>query len=157
MRLRARRRNLVVWSSSAGFDHRVSIRLGRPGRFRRLTRTGALLIVVGLVRLARAVRPRWWQLLGGVACTVAGVILRSGTWSIVLLPGLLLLLYCLLVPPSPDEEHKRLARELTAYSTQAQRRDLEAILDRYPDAATRDLRDMLADLSAAERHGFDVP
>ncbi len=157
MRLRAHRRNLVVWNSSAGFDHMVSIRLGRPGRVRRLMRTGALLLVVGLLRLARAVGPRWPPLLGGVACTVAGVILRSGTWSIVLLPGLLLLLYCLLVPPGPDEEHKRLARELTAYSTPAQRRDLEAILDRYPDAVTRDLRDMLADLSAAERHGFDLP
>lgn len=148
MRLRPQRRNLVVWSSSRGLTRAsgpaVVIRFGRTGRFRRLARTGALLMVVGLVRLARAVRPRWRPLLAGGACTVAGVVLRSSSWGAILLPGMLLLLYALLIPVDPDEDHKRLARELAAYSTPAQRRDLEATLDRYPDAATRELRDILA-------------
>jgi hypothetical protein len=148
MRLRAHRRNLVVWSSSARpadrFGPRVFIQLGRTGRLRRLTRTGALLMVVGLLRLTRAVRPRWRPLLAGGTCTVAGVILRSSSWGAILLPGLLLLSYCLLVPASPDEDHKRLERELAAYSTQAQRDDLEATMDRYPDTITRELRDILA-------------
>jgi hypothetical protein len=62
----------------------------------------------------------------------------------VLLPGLLLLLSAPLIPASPDDDHRRLERELTAYSTQAQRCDLEAILDRYPDTITHELRDILA-------------
>jgi hypothetical protein len=157
MRLRAHRRNLVVWSSSARpadrFGSSVFIQLGRTGRIRRLTRTGALLMVVGLLRLTRAVRPRWLTLLAGGTCTVAGVILRSSSWGAILLPGLLLLLYCLLVPASSDEDHKRLERELAAYSTQAQRSDLEATLDRYPDTITRELRDILAGQAVAACDG----
>ena len=38
----------------------------------------------------------------------------------------------------------RLERELAGYSTPADRSDLEAILDRYPDDVTRELRDILA-------------
>jgi hypothetical protein len=38
----------------------------------------------------------------------------------------------------------RLERELAGYSTPAERSDLEAILDRYPDDVTRELRDILA-------------
>jgi hypothetical protein len=37
-----------------------------------------------------------------------------------------------------------LVRELAAYSSPAQRCDLEAILDRYPDGVTHELRDILA-------------
>jgi hypothetical protein len=155
MRMRAHRRNLVVWSSAAhsarACRQSVSIRLGRTGRIRGLTRTGGLLMVVGLLRLARVVRPRWRPLLAGGACTVAGVILRTSSWGAILIPGMLLLLYCLLIPADPDEDHKRLARELAAYSTPAQRRDLEATLDRYPDVVTRELRDILAGRAIAGR------
>jgi hypothetical protein len=45
------------------------------------------------------------------------------------------------------EAHKRrceLERELAAYSTPAQRRDLEATLNQYPDDLTYELRDILA-------------
>jgi len=42
-----------------------------------------------------------------------------------------------------------LERELGEYSTQAQRRDLEAALDRYPDRITSELRDILARQGAA--------
>jgi hypothetical protein len=94
MRLRAHRGNLVVWSSSRDpacrFRPAVVIRLGRTGRLRGLTRTGGLLVVVGLLRLARAVRPRWLPLLAGGVCTAAGVILRSRSWGAILLPGLLI-------------------------------------------------------------------
>jgi len=44
------------------------------------------------------------------------------------------------------QAHKRrceLERELAAYSTPAQRWDLEATLDRYPDGVTYELRDIL--------------
>ena len=49
--------------------------------------------------------------------------------------------------PSPRANRgrrSRLERELAGYSTPAERADLEAILDRYPDDVTRDLRDILA-------------
>jgi hypothetical protein len=74
--------------------------------------------------------------------------LRNGAWSMILLPGLLLLLSVLLIPASPDAGHKRrseLERELGVYTTAAQQRDLAAILDRYPDNVTCELRDILAD------------
>jgi hypothetical protein len=37
-----------------------------------------------------------------------------------------------------------LERELAGYATAADRRDLEAVLDRYPDGATHELRSILA-------------
>ena len=70
MRLRAHRRNLVVWSSSVGPADRYAPRLTqRAGtrRIRRFTHLGALVTVIGLIHLARAVRPRWRPLLAGVA------------------------------------------------------------------------------------------
>ena len=47
----------------------------------------------------------------------------------------------------PEEARARrraLERELAAYSTPAQRCDLEATFDRYPDSATGELREILA-------------
>jgi hypothetical protein len=148
MRLRAHRRNLVVWSPYA----RPAVmygppRLTRTRRIRRCIRTGALLAVIGAIRLARAARPRWRPLLAGAVFTVAGVVLRSSTWSVVLIPGLLFLFAALLTPASPEADRKRrseLEHELAVYSTAAQRCDLEAILDRYPDSETYELRDILA-------------
>ena len=150
MRPRAHRRNLVVWSSSAGpADRYTAPRLTRRAgtrRIRRFTHLGALLTVIGLIHLARAVRPRWRPLLAGVVLTVAGVILR-GMWGVVLVPGILFLWSAVLIPPSPDTDQKQrleLERELAGYSTPAQRRELEMILDRYPDEVTCELRDILA-------------
>jgi hypothetical protein len=40
-------------------------------------------------------------------------------------------------------------RELAAYATSAQRRDLEAILDRYPDGVTGEIREILASQGTA--------
>lgn len=47
------------------------------------------------------------------------------------------------------QRHIELARELAAYSTPAQRRDFEAMLDRYPDDITYELRDILASQAMA--------
>lgn len=146
MRLRAHRRNVVVWSSVGS---PASTRSRRVRRMRRLTRMVRVLTVIGLLSLARVVRPRWQPLLPGAACTVAGVILRHTGWGPTLLVGLLLLAYSLFVPATPDEDHKRLERELAGYSTTAQRHDFEATLDQYPDAVTHELRDILARTSCA--------
>jgi hypothetical protein len=145
MRLRPHRRNLVVWSQSAGpVDRHGGLRLTRTRRIPKWIRIGALLTVIGLVDLARGVRARWRPLLPGVVLTVAGVIMRNGSASVILLPGMLLLVYALFLPASPGEDRIRLERELGQYSTPAERRDLEAILDRHSDAITWELREILA-------------
>lgn len=147
MRLRSRRRNLVTWSP-VGFRGAPPFRRDTPiMRTRRGIRTSALLTVIGLMRLAGAVRTRWWPLLTGVTLTVAGIMMRSGTGGVVLIPGMLFLVRALLIPPGHDQDRKRrceLERELAGYSTPAERRDLEATLDRYPEAITSELRGILA-------------
>ena len=144
MRLRSRRRNLVVWSHSAPPPARHGgLRLTRSRRIPRWIRIGTLLTVIGLVGLARGMRARWRSVLPGIVLTVAGAIMRSGQGGVLLLPGMLLLLHALLIPASPDEDRLQLEHELREYSTPAQRRDLEAILDRYPDGITGELRDIL--------------
>lgn len=164
MRLRAHRRGPVVWSRSAGpADSYGVLGLPRPARtrrFRRSVRIGALLTAIGLMRLARAAWIRWEPLLAGGTLTAVGVMLRDGLWSMVSVPGLGLLLYALLVPATPPAGRKRrskLARELAGYSTPAQRRDLEATLDRYPDSVTRELRDLLAGQALTTAGGSGIP
>jgi hypothetical protein len=129
MRLRAHRRNPVVWSPSVGpADRYGAPGLTRPARTRRIhrfIRTGALLTVIGLVHLARAARPRWRPLLAGGVLTVVGLMLRSGAWSALLLPGLLFLLSAPLVPARPTTDRVRraeLERGLGVFSHPAQRR-----------------------------------
>jgi hypothetical protein len=115
-------------------------------------RTGVLLAVLGVMRLAAAARPRWRPLLAGVVLTTTGIVLRSGAPGIVMIPGMLSLLSALLVPVDPvttGPRRRELERELAAYSTPGQRCDLEAILDRYPDSATGELREILARQAAA--------
>jgi hypothetical protein len=110
-------------------------------------RTGALLAILGVMRLAAVVRPRWRPLLAGVVLTAAGVVLRSGPAGIVMIPGMLFLLSALLTPADPvaaGPRRRELERELAAYSTPDQRCDLEATLDRYPDSVTGELREILA-------------
>jgi hypothetical protein len=157
MRLRAHRRPLVVWRSPDG--HGVP-RLTRPPpteRIRRFIRTSGLLTAIGLLRLAAAVRRHWRPLLG-LALTVAGVLLRGSPWGAVLLPGLLLILSAPIIPPSPGGDgarRRQLERELAAYSTSAQRCDLEATLDRYPDSVTHELHAILArQAMTASYNGF---
>ena len=159
MGLRPHRRNLVVWSQSDR-AYRAS-RATRPARFwrlRRRIRIVFLFTVVGLLPLARAVRARWPVLLAGTALTVTGIVMRdSATDLLVLLPGLLLLLSAPLLPATTVTDrmrHSALERELALYTTSAQRRDLEATLDQYPDDVTRELRDILTakpELTAASQ------
>jgi hypothetical protein len=73
--------------------------------------------------------------------------MRGGMPGAVMIPGMLLLTAAVLAPADPAEaspQRRALERELAAYSTPAQRRDLDAILDRYADHDTRELRDILA-------------
>jgi hypothetical protein len=130
MRLRAHRRNLVVSNPSVGPADRYGAQrltgFARTKRTHRFIRTGALLTVIGLGRLARAVRPRWRLLLAGGVLTVVGLMLRSGAWGAVILPGIWFLGSALLVPASPDADRKRpelereLERELASYTRSAQ-------------------------------------
>lgn len=103
MRLRPRRRNLVVWSSTAtavGRSRGVPRPRGaRPARIRRIRwwfRTGALLVVLGALRLARTARVRWEpvSLLAGALITVAGFAIPAVGWAFLL--GLLVLIGTLL-------------------------------------------------------------
>jgi hypothetical protein len=65
-------------------------------------------MVIGLMRLARAVGSRWRPLLAGGVLTVVGGVLR-GAWGVVFLPGLLFLLSAALVPARPTTDHVRRA------------------------------------------------
>jgi hypothetical protein len=127
MRLRPHRRELVVWSQSASSIGRYGTQpVTRTRRIRRCIRTAALLTVVGLMTVARAVRVRWRTPLAGGVLMVLGVILRGGPGSVVLLLGFLLLVSGPLIPASPKADRMRrseLERELalTAFSTPGQR------------------------------------
>jgi len=153
MRLRAHRRNLVGWSPPVGQASRYGApKLAPTRRIRRLIRIGALLTAIGLIRVARVVRPRWRPLLAGVVLTVAGFMLRGSLWGMVIIGGFWFLVYALLMPVSTDADRKRrteLEHDLAAYSTPIQRRDLEATLDGYADSVTHELRDILAGQAVA--------
>jgi hypothetical protein len=156
MGLRARRRNVVVWRSTRARGARYSLTT-RPPPARplpRLLRIGWLLTILGLLRLVRALGRRWPPLLAGGALTAAGLLLRGAAGGLAFLPGVLFLYSALLMEDSPDANRKRrlaLERELAGYFTAAQRRDLEATLDRYPDSATNEIRDILARQASARQ------
>jgi hypothetical protein len=145
MRLQPHRRKLVVFRSPADLAFRRGAlpdkRVAPTGRIRRFVRIGMLLTVI-------AVRPRWRPLLAGVVLTILGVIDRQGPGSVLIIPGLLSFWGALMIAGDTDADRKRLSqlkRELAAYSTPAQRRELVAALDRYPDGITHEIRDILAD------------
>lgn len=150
MGLLPHRRNLVIWDQSAKPDEGHGAWRTRPARarrIRRVVRMGSLLTLAGLVRLVRDVPARYRFLLAGVALTTAGVMSRNNAASLVYFPGILFLLSALLAPERPEvarQRHCEIERELAACSTLAQRRDLNATLDRYPDGATHELREILA-------------
>ena len=126
MRQRSHRRNLVVWSQSAGSVGRYGApQFTRRRRIRRWIRTGALLTVVGLMPLARAVRARWRALLAGAVLTMVGIIWLDGPGGLVLLPGLWLLLSAPLISASPKADRMRrpeVELERAVFSHPAQRR-----------------------------------
>ncbi len=111
MRRRARRRHLVVWSQSVGpadwYGAPRPAAATRTRRVRRCIRLGALLAIVGLMRLARGERARWRPFLAGVVLVAAGIMLRSGPSSALLLAGFWCLLHALLIPDSPDEDRQQ--------------------------------------------------
>ncbi len=147
MGLRPYRRNLAMWNLYVGPPGRYGLtQRRRTKRIRRRVRIGVLVTLIGLRWLARAVQADWRPLAGAVL-TAAGVVLRSGAGGVLLLPGLLLLVFALLCPATPKAVRTRraeLERELCAYSTPAERCDLEATLDLYPDGETHELRNILA-------------
>lgn len=158
MRLRRHRRNVVIWSSSGqlagrhgALRYRRYSRSARTGQLRRYIRIAVLLAVI-------AVRPRWRPLLAGTILLVIGIVDRHGSAAVALIPGLLLLWHSLLIPADTDADHARraqLERELAAFSTPAQRCDLEATLDRYPDGITHEIRAILASQAMpARRNGI---
>jgi hypothetical protein len=140
-----------VFSSSAGPAGRFgALRhkpLARTGPIRRFIRIGMLLTVI-------VVRPRWRPLLAGVAFTAFGAIAHQGVFGLLMIPGMLSLWLALLTPGDTADRERRsqLKRELAAYSTPAQRRDLEATLDRYPDGITYEIRDILASQAVVTHH-----
>jgi len=128
MRLRAHRRNRVVWSPSIGSADRYGTprftRLARTRRIHRWIHTGALLMIIGLMRLARAARPRWRPLLVGGVLTGFGVA-AAVVWGLVLLPGLLFLVSAALIPAGPKTRRAQRAEvehELGVFSHPAQLR-----------------------------------
>ena len=104
---RSRQRTTVVWFSSSGRAARREVpevrevtRPTRSGRFRWWARTGALLTVIGVLRLARIVRayPRPSLSLAGTGITLAGITLPSEP---VLIAGFLVLFLALFLPSDP--------------------------------------------------------
>ena len=142
MRLRAHRRNLVVWSPSVGSADRYGAtrftRLARTRRIHRWIHTGALLMIIGLMRLARAARPRWRPLLAGGVLTGFGVV-AAVVWGLVLLPGLLFLVSAALIPARPKTDRARRAEvehELGVFSHPAQLRLVSQAVALYDKQAS---------------------
>jgi hypothetical protein len=102
MRRRSHRGSVVVWSSSSGRAGRYATS-GPPRRRRRRRwlRTGSLLAVIGLLRLARIAWTRWRAslTLAGLGVTAAGLTLPDG-W--VFVGGMMVLLLALLIPSGRD-------------------------------------------------------
>jgi hypothetical protein len=155
MRLRSHRRDLVVWSLSASpADRHGDSRLTplRARRIRRLLRIGALITLVGAMRLAQSARYRWRPLLAGAVLVAVGLMLHGSAWGVTAMAGIYFLWYAVLVPGRPEadrQQHSDLEHDLAGYSTAAQRSDFLATLDRYPDEVTRELRDILANQAMA--------
>jgi hypothetical protein len=151
MRLQRHRRRLVVFTSAAdpAVGHGAS-------RDKRVARTGPIssFVRIGLLLTVIAVRPRWRPLLACVVLTTLGLIDLQGPASVLIIPGLLSFWAALMTAGDTDADRERrsqLKRELAAYSTPAQRCELVAALDRYPDGITHEIRDILTSTSAASR------
>jgi hypothetical protein len=115
MRIRSHRRNLVVWNASGKSADRYGVRAfterARPRRIRWWLRTGALLTIMGIVRLARVMHARWRSvlLITGTPLVVIGIMLPSGG---ALVLGMLVLLLAL--QGGAGRSHCRAADQMTA-------------------------------------------
>jgi hypothetical protein len=92
MALRPRRQNVVIWSSSGVPDTGSwAWRPARPRRIRWWLRTGTMLALIGLVRLARTTRTRWEpvSLVAGAALMVIGFELPAASVAFLLGIGVL--------------------------------------------------------------------
>lgn len=97
MRLRSRRGNLVLWSSS-GVQGSGSWawRPGRPRRIRWWLRTGTLLALIGVVRVARTVRAHWEPVSLGVGVMLMVIGFALPAVSVAFFLGMLVLVVTLL-------------------------------------------------------------
>ena len=99
-----RHRQIAVWSSSPGRPGALGFTWApRSARIRWCFRTGGLLAVIGLLRVAAAILPRWRLLLAGVVLTTVGLVLRNSPASVVMLPGMLLLAAAAFTQTWPEE------------------------------------------------------
>jgi hypothetical protein len=96
MRLRSRRGNLVIWSSSGTPGGSWARRPARPRRIRWWLRTALLLALIGVMRLARTTRARWEpvSLVAGAALAITGFMVPAAAVAFFL--GLLVLVVALL-------------------------------------------------------------
>jgi hypothetical protein len=98
MRLRPRRGNLVIWSSSGVPDGGSwARRPARPRRIRWWLRTGSLLALLGVVRLARTARIRWEPVSLGAGVTLVAIGFALPAAWLAFLFGLLVLAVTLLM------------------------------------------------------------
>ena len=101
MRRRSRRGNVIIMSARAPIHRsggQESRRLARRRRFRGV-RIGALLTVLAVIRLARAVRPRWRLITGltGFGIEVVGFnVFSGGMRDASSLVGMTLLLFAMM-------------------------------------------------------------
>jgi hypothetical protein len=104
MRLRSRRRTIVASSSSPAHVARHGVHVVAPStrarRIRWWVRTGVLLAIIGVLRVARTARayPRPALSLAGTAVAVAGLTLPSRA---VLIAGFLVLFLAMFLPSDP--------------------------------------------------------
>ena len=97
MRLRPRRGNHVVWSSSGAAGGRSwAWRPARPRRIRWWLRTGTLLAVMGVVRLARTARARWEPVFLGTGILLMTIGFVLPAVSVTFFLGILVLVVTLL-------------------------------------------------------------
>ena len=114
MRMRSHRRSLMIWIPSGGRPKDTACLLlpgsHGPRPIRWWCRTGALLAVIGIRRLARTMRARWGSmfLVAGVLLVIIGVTLYSAEAFV---PGLLILLVGL--ARGAGRSHCRVADQMT--------------------------------------------
>jgi hypothetical protein len=113
MRMRSHRRSLMVWSPPGGPADRYGAlaftRRTRPRPIRWWLRTGALLTVIGITRIARAMRARWrsvFTVTGGLLLVVGFMLSNGGAF----VGGLLVLLALL---RGAERSHCRAAAQMT--------------------------------------------